>query len=240
MQLEWWQWGMGAVAAFSIGIAKTGMPGLGILAIPLMVLTVGNARQSAGWLLPILCTADIFALYYWRRHAAASKLFSLAPWVLLGVGAGALTLGLPERTLRPIVGAILAAMLAIYLWRKLRPGVRPPPHPLPYGIAAGFSTTVANAAGPVMSLYFLSKNLPKEEIVATGAWFFFFINLVKVPIYVAQGLFSVASLQFDAMMIPATLLGALAGRKLIDLLPPAVFENLVILLAAVSTLLLFR
>lgn len=240
MQLEWWQWGMGAVAAFSIGIAKTGMPGLGILAIPLMVLTVGNARQSAGWLLPILCTADIFALYYWRRHAAASKLFSLAPWVLLGVGAGALTLGLPERTLRPIVGAILAAMLAIYLWRKFRPGVRPPPHPLPYGIAAGFSTTVANAAGPVMSLYFLSKNLPKEEIVATGAWFFFFINLVKVPIYLAQGLFSVDSLQFDAMMIPATLLGALAGRKLIDLLPPAVFENLVILLAAVSTLLLFR
>lgn len=240
MEMAWWQWAIGAAAAFSIGIAKTGMPGLGILAVPLMVLAVGDARQSAGWLLPILCISDIFALYYWRRHAAASKLFSLAPWVLLGVGIGAVTLQLSEKQLRPLVGVILAIMLGLYLWRKLSPGLRPPPHPVPYGIAAGFSTTVANAAGPVMSLYFLSKNLPKEEVVATGAWFFFFINLVKIPVYYWQGLFSPQSLRFDAMMIPAALLGAMAGRWLIDHIHPKVFENLVIGLAALSTLLLFR
>ena len=57
------------MCAVFVGIAKTGVPGLAILVVPLMVFVAGDARQSAGWLLPILCTADVFALYYWRRHA---------------------------------------------------------------------------------------------------------------------------------------------------------------------------
>jgi hypothetical protein len=221
-------------------VAKTGMPGLGILAVPLMVLTVGDARLAAGWLLPILCCADLFAIYYWRRHAAAGKLFALAPWVLAGMAAGAFALTLQERFLRPMVAVIVFAMLCLYLWRRLRSDVVPPAHPVPYGIAAGFSTTVANAAGPVMSLYLLSKRLPKEEFVATGAWFFFFINLAKLPIYIWQGLISQASLMFGLAMVPAVLGGALAGRWLISRIPPQVFETAVIALTALSTVLLLR
>ena len=50
--LELWQWALGILVAVLTGIAKTGVPGLGILIVPLMVLTVGDARLSAGWLLP--------------------------------------------------------------------------------------------------------------------------------------------------------------------------------------------
>jgi uncharacterized membrane protein YfcA len=221
-------------------MAKTGMPGLGILSVPLMVLAVGDARLAAGWLLPILCCADLFAIYYWRRHAAAAKLFSLAPWVLVGVVAGAFTLSLPEKSLRPLVGLIIFAMLCLYLWRRYRSDVMPPAHPLPYGMAAGFATTVANAAGPVMSLYLLSKRLPQQEFVATGAWFFFFINLIKLPIYAWQGLISRSSLLFGVAMVPAVLVGALAGRWLIDRIPARIFEASVIVLTALSTLLLLR
>ena len=56
--LQPWQWALGALCAMFVGVAKTGMPGFGISAIPLMVFAVGNARASAGWLLPILCVAD--------------------------------------------------------------------------------------------------------------------------------------------------------------------------------------
>ena len=49
--LIWWQWALGALVAFLEGVAKTGVPGLGILVVPLMVLAVGDAQQSAGWLL---------------------------------------------------------------------------------------------------------------------------------------------------------------------------------------------
>lgn len=240
-QLAIWQWTLGVFCAFMVGVAKTGVPGLGILVIPLMVLTVGDARQSAGWLLPVLCTADLFAVYYWRRHAAAGRLFSLAPWVVGGMALGAAALSLNERALRPVIGGIVLLMLAAYLWRRLRPALSNiGTHAAPYGITAGFATTVANAAGPVMNLYLLSKQLPKEEFVATGAWFFFIINLTKLPIYVWHGLIGKPSLTFDALMAPAVLLGALTGKWVLHRIEPKVFEILVIALTTISTLLLLK
>lgn len=238
---ETWQWILGAFCAFNVGVAKTGVPGLGILVVPMIVLTVGNAKTSAAWLLPILCTADIFAVVYWRRHAAAGRLFSLAPWTLAGMAAAAMALSLDERYLRPLVGSIIFLMLVAYLVRRRSKNPAAiTPHPALYGISAGFSTTVANAAGPVMNLYLLSKRLPKEEFIATGAWFFFIINLTKVPIYAWHGMFSRQSLLFDLMMVPAVVVGAFSGRKIVDHISPKLFENLVVILTAISTLLLFR
>ena len=239
--LVWWQWTLGALAAFLVGVAKTGVPGVGVLMVPMMVLAVGDARKSAGWLLPVLCMADVFAVVWWRRHAAASRLFTLLPWVLVGLAGGALALALPEQTIRVMVGLIVALMLAAYLLRRWRApeDVKAVPA-APYGIAAGFATTVANAAGPVMNLYLLSKRLPKEEFVATGAWFFFIVNLTKVPVYIWHRLFSTESLIFDALMFPPVLAGALTGRWLIHRIPTRPFELLVIVFTVLSIVFLFR
>jgi uncharacterized membrane protein YfcA len=205
-----------------------------------MVLAVGDSRLAAGWLLPILCTADIYAVIAWRRHAAARKLFSLAPWVLAGIACGAVALSLHEHTLRIMVGAIVLAMLALYLVRRHFPkAFAAGGHPAPYGMTAGFATTVANAAGPVMNLYLLSKNLKKEEFIATGAWFFFVINLTKVPIYLFHGLIGPRSLAFDAALVPIILAGAVTGRWLVSRISDRAFEVLVVLLTTASTILLF-
>jgi hypothetical protein len=207
----------------------------------MIVLTVGNAKSSAAWLLPILCTADVFAVIYWRRHAAAGRLFSLVPWTLVGMAAGAIALSLPEKTIKPLVGGIVVLMLVAYLIRRYSKNPSNiTPHPALYGVTAGFATTVANAAGPVMNLYLLSKRLPKEEFIATGAWFFFLINLTKIPIYIYHGMFSRQSLTFDLLMVPMVYAGAISGRKLVPHIPAGVFEGLVIILTALSTLLLFR
>jgi uncharacterized protein len=239
--LEIWQWALCAFCAFNVGVAKTGVPGLGILVVPLMVLAVGEARRSAGWLLPLLCTADLFAVFYWRRHAAAWRLFRLAPWVLIGMTAGALALALPERYLRPAVGVTVVGMLLAHLWRqRVRNPSHIAPHPMLYGATAGFATTVANAAGPVMNLYLLSQNLPKQEFIATGAWFFFLINLTKLPIYAWHGLLTPASLAADLALAPAVIAGAVAGRKLVDVIPQKLFNALVLILTAVSAALMFR
>src|SRR5512142_1912458 len=88
-ELPAWRWMLGATAALLAGVAKTGIPGMGILAVPLMVLAVGDARRSAAWLLPLLCVADVVAVVSYRRHAHARRLFALLPWVLVGMGAGA-------------------------------------------------------------------------------------------------------------------------------------------------------
>ncbi len=217
------------------------MPGLGIMAVPLFVLTVGDARLSAGWLLPVLLTADLFAIIYYRRHAAANRLFTLLPWVVVGLAAGAYALSYPEWMLRMMVGLILIGMLLLF-WLRTRQTTLPTEswwHAGVYGWSAGFATMVANAAGPVMNVYLLSRRLPREEFVATGAWFFFCVNASKIPVYQYHGLFSWKSLAFDAALAPATIAGALLGRRLLHAIPEGWFERMAFVLALLGTLLLF-
>ena len=235
-----WQWLLGIFCAFMIGVAKTGAPGVGTMIAPLMVLTVGDARFATAWTLPVLSTADVFAVAYWRRHAEARQLFSLIPWVLVGIAGAAAALSLDEAVIRKIIGIIIVGMLAIYLWRRFSPTPQVAGNPAFYGICTGFASTLANAAGPVMNIYLLSRKLPKEKFVATGAWFFFVVNLLKAPVYAWHGLYSRESLTFDLLMVPAVLAGALAGRWLIRNIDQKMFELLVIALTAISCLFLFR
>jgi uncharacterized membrane protein YfcA len=235
-----WQWVLGLFCAFMTGAAKTGLPGGGTLIGPLMVFTVGDARLAAAWTAPMLSTGDVFAVSYWRGHADAKKLFSLVPWVLLGMAAGAVALGLDERILRRLVGAIVSVLLVLFVAQRRGWLGNVSRGAWFYGIAAGFASTVANAAGPIMSMYLLSRRLSKEQFVATGAWFFFFVNLAKLPVYMWYGLLSVQSLVFDLMMAPMVVVGGLAGLWLIHRVPQKVFEVLVVSLTLVAVVLLFR
>ena len=153
---------------------------------------------------------------------------------------GAAALSLTERSLRWGVGLIILLMLVLYLARRWRPETAVfPTHPSPYGVLTGFSSTVANAASPVMSLYLLSKRLPKERFLGTTAWFFFFLNLAKVPIYAWYGLFTRQSLTFDALMILPIGAGALAGRWIANHIDQRTFEIIIIGISFLATLALF-
>ena len=234
--LSWWQWTLGAVCAFSVGLAKTGLPGAAIFVVPGMVLVVGDARLAAGWLLPLLCVGDVLAVAYWSRHADARRLLQLAPWVVVGMAIGAVALSWEEGIVRRIVGVIVLVMIGLYLQSRRQPAEGDPSHyPQPYGIAAGFATTVANAAGPVMNVYLLSVALPKHSLIATQAWFFFVINLMKIPIYAGHQLFNIQSLAFDLLLAPLTVAGGLAGRWIVDHIPQPTFELIILVLAAATT-----
>src|SRR5438128_1372430 len=239
-ELATWQWILGLFSALAIGIAKTGMPGISTMVAPLMVLMVGDARHAAAWTLPILSTADIFAVIYWRRHADARKLFSLIPWVAVGMAGGALALSLSEQALRRMVGCVVILMLVVHIARKRNPQGQVAGSPSFYGIVAGFASTIANAASPVMNVYLLSRKLSKEQFVATGAWFFLVINLAKIPIYSWHHLFSRTSLGFDLFMVPVVLCGAVAGLWLVHRVPQRVFDILIVALTAISAVVLFR
>jgi uncharacterized membrane protein YfcA len=239
-QLELWQWLLGAFNAFTVGAAKSGVPGGGTLVAPLMVLLVGDARYAAAWTAPMLTAGDIFAVIYWRRHADVKKLFSLIPWVVLGMIGGSFALSLNEHLLRRIVGGIVGVMLVLFILQRRGWFSQVSRGASIYGVAAGFATVVANAAGPVMSMYLLSRQLTKEQFVATGAWFFFVVNLAKVPVYIWYGLFSKESLAFDAAMAPIVFAGGFAGLWLMHRVPQRVFEWLVVALTTVSLVFLFR
>lgn len=97
-----------------------------------------------------------------------------------------------------------------------------------YGALAGFTTMVANAGGPVTSLYFLACRFSVAAFLGTTAWFFFTVNLVKLPFTIGMGLIRPEHLALDAVLAPVVVVAALVGRRLAARLPLRVFEPLVI------------
>ena len=125
MNLNAWQWTFLALGAFLTGLTKTGVPGLGVLAVAFFANAL-SARASTGALLPLLICADFIGLAYFRKHASWSHLWKLFPWVLVGILAGYFTLGrISDAKVRWLIGGILIGMVAINCWRRWR--ARSPP-----------------------------------------------------------------------------------------------------------------
>ncbi|HRX27249.1 MAG TPA: TSUP family transporter, partial [Aminivibrio sp.] len=93
-----------------------------------------------------------------------------------------------------------------------------------------------NSAGPIMSLYFLIAGFPKLPFIATAAWFFFTMNLLKVPLFLNLGLISGQSLRVNLLTIPSVALGALLGYWIIGRISQEKFNRIVLLLAFVAAL----
>jgi uncharacterized protein len=97
---------------------------------------------------------------------------------------------------------------------------------------------VANAGGAPMTVYLLLSGQSVLEFMGTASWFFFIVNLIKLPFSGALGLVSGTSLAMDAALVPAVLLGAAAGAALIRRIGQSRFEQAAIAMAALSALLL--
>lgn len=237
------QWVLASVSGAVVGLSKTGLPGLGLIFVPLMALAFG-AKASTGVLLPMLSLGDLFAVSYYRRHADVPRLVGLLPWALVGLAAG-VTVGadLDDAVFKRLLGGIVLVLLGLMIWQEIRKDKASVPvgwwFPMVAGFAAGFTTMVGNAAGPVMSLYLLSMRLPKNAFIGTSAWFFLIINLTKIPL---QFLFwhniSLATFAVDLAVLPAIALGAWVGLKVTGRIPEGIFKVLVLAMTGVSALLL--
>ncbi len=243
------QWTLGALAALLVGFSKTGIPGVGILIVPLMVAVFGS-RASIGAVLPMLLFADLFAVARYRAHTRWDKLRELIPWVLIGMTLGALLLAwLGEREgsrdlLGPIIGVLVLVMLGVHIARQ-RWGDEMAPHSrwgaASTGAAAGFSTTVSNAAGPIMGIYLTAMGMPKQQFMGTFAWYFFIFNSVKVPIFAAltlmtpdKPIFTAHGLLFTLSVAPVIAAGALTGSWLLPRMNQKLFDSAILALAAIT------
>jgi uncharacterized membrane protein YfcA len=237
---------IGAIAALVVGFSKTAIPGAGLLAVPLVASLV-EGRLIAGASLPLLLVADVFAVNWYRHHTRWELLRPLAIWVAVGFGFGIaffVAVGNEVRIIDVAIGVIILVMVAIQLWRMYR---RRPPRPatprdaVVYGSAGGFTTFVSNSAGPVMNTYLVGLGLDKDEQVGTSAWFYFAVNLSKIPLYVALGalttggpFFTGATLLWNLCMVPAIVAGVYLGRFLLPRISQATFVVLVLVLSALG------
>jgi uncharacterized membrane protein YfcA len=104
------------------------------------------------------------------------------------------------------------------------------------GIASGFATMTANAAGPLMTVYLLAVGLPKLALVGTGAWFFMLVNVFKLPFSVHLGLISAHSLLMDAVLLIPMVPGALLGPAILERINQSTFEIMVLVFTVLATI----
>lgn len=241
MMLTSLEWTLLIIASMLIGITKTGVPGVGIFSIATAAI-VFPAKQSTGIILPLLIVGDIFAVTYYRRHAVWKHLVPLLPWAMAGVVIGHQFMRLIDSSqLQPIIGIIVLLVLGLNFWRLRRrtDETKIPSHwsfAAGAGLAAGVTTMMANAAGPIMIVYLLAMGLPKKEFIGTGAWYFLLINLIKIPFSGSLGLIDAQSLKLDLMLAPFVLLGALSGVYILKVLPQKRFAQVVQILTVLAAL----
>jgi uncharacterized protein len=227
------QWGLVVLAAVSIGLGKAGFAGFGMLAVLIMALVL-PARESTGVVLPMLIVADVFAVAAFRKFTVWSHVLRLLPPAFLGVVTGWLLMPhIDDGAFGPLIGWITLGLLVLMLVQKLtnRLAAGVVEHPgiaWPMGWAAGVVTMLANAAGPIMAIYLLAARLPKYKFVGTAAWYFFIVNIIKVPFSASLGLIQPSTLLLNLALIPAIAVGIFSGRWLLGKINQTVFEWLMI------------
>ena len=234
-------WIVVGLCAFLVGAAKTGIPGIGILPALLMAQVL-PAQESTGMLLGILILGDLFGAGYHRRNAQWSHMPRLLPAAFAGIVAGHQIMDkISDAQLRPIIGIIVLLMLGLNYWRTRAQGenLRVPTQwwfAAGLGFIAGLTSMMANAAGPIMIIYFVAMQMPKVAFVGTSAWFFFVLNWLKVPFSANLDLMTAESVKLNLMMIPAIGVGAVVGIVFLKRIPQKAFNAVVQVLAVAGAI----
>lgn len=230
-----------AASALLVGVNKSGIPGLGML--PVILLAVAfelNPGFATGVMLLMICAGDIFAVSYYRKNADWKIVLRLLPYTMIGLALGFVTLRFLHRPehLRMMIGWIILLLAAVHLVRvAFFKHAAVPSHwafSAVVGLTAGFTTQVANAAGPVMALYLLSMKLPKDRYVGTCAWFFMIMNWTKLPVFCFEGRVTATALHAVLPMLPLILVGAVLGVLFVKRAPQRFFEIVVEIIVIVS------
>ncbi len=250
-------WLLLILGALMLGVSKTGIPALTVIPIALFALALPT-RESIAIVLFLFILGDVVAIFFYRAHADWLTLRSLIPSVGVGVVVGAWVLYVVDDTqLRKILGAVILGLAIVatrkwwlrYLQRRKQEAAEgsgtsdaeavPTAASLrlsswTYGIMSGWATMVANSAGPIMSLYLVSRGLNIQALLGTSAWFYLVVNLTKVPFSIGLGLVTIDGLLLNLALAPIFLVGTYLGLIWAKKVSQKVFDGLILILSAVA------
>jgi len=233
-------WLILSFCAMTIGGNKAGLRGINIIVIPIFAGYFGG-KSSSSAVLPLLILGDFISVYIYRKNIKWSYLRKMLPSAVVGLCAG-MFLGkvVDDRIFLVMMSLFILVCLILMVYKEFSTRTLVlPDHPVAHGASGflgGLSTMMGNAAGPIMSLYLLSMNLPKMVFIGTGAVFFFIMNLIKVPVhlFVWQSM-TVETLKISLALSPFVLLGLYLGLKLIKIIPEKPFRIFIIAGTLVGT-----
>lgn len=230
MTLDLWFWACAILASFLVGAAKGGLPGVGILAVPVLAQAI-SPTLAAGILLPILIVSDWYGLWMYRKNYNTRIIKVMLLTGLIGVAVGWATAHITNTDFVKIIVGIIGLSFFVDTLLKLRRDIKPASENLAratfWGSIAGFTSFVAHAGGPPYQMYVLPLKLDKMTYAGTTTILFAIINVVKLPPYWFLGQINVASLALCAKLAPVALVGAFAGYHLTKLMPEKIFFRFV-------------
>ncbi len=215
-----WTFYLAAVpAVFLLGLAKGGFAGLGMVALPLMVLVV-PPLQGAAIILPILMVQDVISVWAFRKTWDRRCLLLFMPGALAGLAVGALLAArVSNAAVELIVGFIAAGFVTLH-WIRGKPADAPPrqPHMLSaifWGTTSGFTSFIANTGGVPFQAYAVPMRLPPSIYAGTSTMLFFVLNWIKFIIFIALGQVSADNLSTSAVLLPLAVVATLTGVWLV-------------------------
>ena len=215
------------LSLFLLAMSKGGFP-VGTIALPLLILVWpeqgATARSAVGFMLPMLCLMDLVAMAFYGRRVDWHQLRMLVPAMVAGVAVGAVLfvssetalLAVSDRMLKLLIG-LLGILFVLYFaakrWILKRLEASKPTwlSGSVFGFAAGVTSTMAHAAGPVMQMYLLPQQLDKKVFAATGCAFFWMMNLVKLLPFAWMGRLEESHLRLGLVLLPVLPLGVAVG-----------------------------
>jgi len=209
------------------GISKGGFGGIfGVLSVPMMAIVISPAKAAA-ILLPILLVMDVFVLKKYWHTFDKSSLRVMIPCASLGVFFGYFTVDqFSEDMLRLLVGIIAIVFGAQYFFSGLvkqllkinRTNALKRKDSLSgviWGTIAGFTSFHIHAGGPPASAYLLPKKMSPVIFAGTSGIFFSYVNIIKLPAYLATGQITLDSLKVSAMFLPLVPISVYIGVSLV-------------------------
>ncbi|MFA6816395.1 MAG: sulfite exporter TauE/SafE family protein [Lentisphaeria bacterium] len=239
-------WFVAIACAGMVGMSKAGLPGLGAVAVPLMAM-VFPPKLSTGILLPILIAGDVIGVSYFHRHADWKVLIRIIPMALVGIVIGFFIMRLKcvdDNFIRISIGVLILVLLGFkeilsHLKHDYLANLTPVQGVVVacfFGVLAGVTTLMANAAGPIMLIYMLVLALPKNVLIGTSAWYFMVLNLTKFPFMIKLGLISKESLLFNAKLVPFVIVGCVIGIVISKKMSSKSFEKWIVFLTVIAAL----
>jgi uncharacterized membrane protein YfcA len=227
--------------ALCIGLSKSGLAGTATLNVVLMAQIFG-AKPSVGLVLPLLIVADLLGFLINRKGGSWRQIVPMMPPAIAGVIVGWLLLDrIDNAVARVVIGWIILGLLAFnFVLRKRREQFLALTEHRGFaqgmGFLAGTVTMIANAAGPVMTVFLLSQRLEKREHLGVFCRFFLFINLFKLPFSNSVGIITGPSMLTNLVLLPGVFLGIFLGWQILKRIPQDAFENTLAILTAFAAI----
>jgi uncharacterized protein len=221
-------WVLAILATFLVGASKGGLPGVGILGVPILAQVISPV-VAAGLLLPLYIVSDWYGLWLYRKNYDVWNIKLITGAAIIGLLIGWATAQYNNDALvKLIVGVIGLWYTADLVWKNTRKvDVAPKPASIPrglfWGTLAGFTSFVAHAGGTPYQMYMLPQKLDKMTYAGTATITFAIINLLKLPPYWLLGQINIVSLQTCLILAPVSVFGAWAGFRMTKVLPEKLF-----------------